>query len=414
MHHFVHRKGMMHCEDVALDELARRHGTPLYVYSRATLERHYDVFEEAFHDVDHLVCFALKANPALGILDVLARRGAGADIVSGGELYRAVNAGIDPSRIVYSGVGKREDEMAQALDAGILMFNIESFQELAALDEVAGRHGRKAPIALRVNPDVDPRTHPYVATGLKQSKFGISFEETLEGYERARALPNVEVVGVDCHIGSQLTELAPFVEAVRRLVSLVGQLRERRFDIRYLDIGGGLGITYDVEDPPSPRDYGQAVREQVAGQSLTLVLEPGRNLAGNAGVLLTEVLYVKERDDKRFVIVDAGMNDLLRPSLYDAYHGVVHVRERERSTARYDVVGPICESGDFLARDRELPEPRRGDLLAVMSAGAYGFSMASTYNSRPLAAEVLVDGAEAHVIRARSDYEDLVRGERRI
>jgi diaminopimelate decarboxylase len=414
MNSFTRIGGVLHCEDVALTDLAERYGTPLYVYSKATLTRHYRVFEQAFEGFDHLVCFAVKANPSLALLDLLARLGSGADIVSGGELFRALNAGIDPSRIVYSGVGKREEEMAQALDAGILMFNIESFQELDALDAVAGRMGKCARIALRVNPDVDPRTHPYVATGLRTSKFGIPMQDALDGYERARRLANVEVVGVDCHIGSQLTDLGPFVEAVARLRDLVCVLRERGFDIRTLDIGGGLGITYDLEAPPTPDEYGQAVREKLAGEDLTLILEPGRNLIGNAGVLATRVLYIKNGDSKSFAVVDAGMNDLLRPSLYKAHHGIQVVRDSAAGPRTYDVVGPICESGDFLALDRTLPELTQGDLLAVMSAGAYGFSMASTYNSRPMAAEVLVDGAEHHLVRERGTYEDLVRSERSV
>ncbi|MBW2262604.1 MAG: diaminopimelate decarboxylase [Deltaproteobacteria bacterium] len=412
MHSFRHRRGVLHCEDVSLVELAERYDTPLYVYSLATLERHYRVFDEAFSGVPHIICFAVKANPCLAILDILARKGAGADIVSGGELFRALRAGMDPSKIVYSGVGKRPEEMAQAVESSILMFNIESFQELDALNEVAGRMKSRARVALRVNPDVDPRTHPYVATGLRMSKFGIRHDSAVEGYERARSHENIDVVGIDCHIGSQLTELGPFVDAVRRLRELVLDLRGRGFEIRYLDVGGGLGITYDVEDPPSPAEYGEAIRKELDLEDITLILEPGRNLVGNAGILLTRVLYTKETETKSFAIVDAGMNDLLRPSLYDAYHAIVPVRDEERPVRRMDVVGPICESGDFLAQEREIPELRPGDLVAVMSAGAYGFSMASTYNSRPLAAEVLVSDSDASLVRERGTYEDLLRGER--
>jgi diaminopimelate decarboxylase len=412
VHSFQPRDGELCCEDVSLEALAERYDTPLYVYSLATLERHYRVFDEAFGSVPHLVCFAMKANPCLAILDILARKGAGADIVSGGELHRALAAGMDPSRIVYSGVGKRNEEMAQALRAGILMFNIESFQELDALDAVAGTLGVRAPVALRVNPDVDPGTHPYVATGLMMSKFGIRIQDAVQGYERARALENIDAVGIDCHIGSQLTEIGPFVDAVRRLRTLITTLRSSGFEIRYLDVGGGLGITYDVEDPPSPAEYGKAVRDELDLDDVTLILEPGRNLVGNAGILLTRVLYTKQTETKRFAIVDAGMNDLIRPSLYDAFHAIVPVRDQGRPLVRMDVVGPICESGDFLAREREVPELSPGDLVAVMSAGAYGFSMASTYNSRPLAAEVLVDGDRATLVRERGTYDDLVRGER--
>jgi diaminopimelate decarboxylase len=402
----------MHCEGVSLVDLAERFDTPLYVYSLATLERHYRVFDEAFRGIPHVICFAVKANPCLALLDILARKGAGADIVSGGELFRAQQAGMDPSRIVYSGVGKRPEEMAQAIEASVLMFNIESFQELDALNEVAGRMKARARVALRVNPDVDPKTHPYVATGLRMSKFGIRHDDAVEGYERARAHENIDVVGIDCHIGSQLTELGPFVDAVRRLRELILELRGRGFKIRYLDVGGGLGITYDVEEPPSPAEYGKAIREELDLEDVTLILEPGRNLVGNAGILLARVLYTKETETKSFAVVDAGMNDLIRPSLYQAYHAIVPVRDEKRPPRKVDVVGPICESGDFLAQEREMPELRPGDLVAVMSAGAYGFSMASTYNSRPLAAEVLVSDAEATLVRERGTYEDLMRGER--
>jgi diaminopimelate decarboxylase len=402
---------VLHCEGLSLVDLAARFGTPLYVYSRATLTRHFEVFDRAFEGNDHLICFAVKANPSMALLSLLGQMGAGADIVSGGELFRALEAGIPAERIVYSGVGKTKAEMEQALEAGILMFNIESLQELEALSRVAAARGARARIALRVNPDVDPRTHPYVATGLKESKFGIDISNAVEAYERAANLAGVEVIGVDCHIGSQLTELEPFTAAVDRLLELVSALTDRGFTIRYLDLGGGLGITYDAEEPPLPAEYGAAIRQALGDGSPTLILEPGRNIAGNAGVLLTRVLYTKQTDDKRFAIVDAGMNDLVRPSLYDAHHALAPVVDDGRDEVKIDVVGPICESGDFLARDRDLSELRPGELLAAMSAGAYGSSMASTYNSRPLAAEVLVDGDRAHLIRARGTYQDLVRGE---
>jgi diaminopimelate decarboxylase len=414
MHDFVRNGRDLFCEEVPLADLADRHGTPLYVYSARTLERHYRVYDEAFAGVEHLICFAAKANPSLAVLDLLGRQGAGADIVSGGELRRALGAGIPANRIVYSGVGKTEGEMRAALQAGILMFNIESTEELEQLDRVAGGIGVRAPIALRVNPDVDPGTHPYVATGLKTSKFGVTFEQARQTYARAATRANIEVVGVDCHIGSQLTDLGPFVEAVRRLLDLVRHLRGAGHRVRFLDLGGGLGITYDAEEPPAPADYAAAIRAELAGADLSLVLEPGRSICGNAGVLLTRVLFTKQGGTKRFVVVDAGMNDLLRPSLYDAFHAVVPVRETPgRDVAIVDVVGPICESGDFLARGRELPAPEPGELLAVMSAGAYGFSMASTYNSRPLAAEVMVRGDRQRLVRERGTLEDLTRGERR-
>ncbi len=411
MHSFSRRGKELWCEDVSLTELAGKFGTPLYVYSRATLERHFRVFDEAFAGLAHIVCFAVKANSSQALLNLLAKRGAGADIVSGGELFRARKAGVPADRIVYSGVGKTVSEIEQAVDAEILMFNIESFQELEILNTIAERKGKKARISFRVNPDVSPKTHAYVATGLKTSKFGINFEQALDGYERARQLQGIEVVGVACHIGSQLAELTPFVESIGRLKKLIVELEKRGFHLRYLDLGGGLGIAYNDEEPPTPAEYAEAIRAELRGVNLTLVLEPGRNLVGNAGILLTRVLYTKETEEKRFVVVDAGMNDLIRPSLYDSYHALVPVMDMERDTVRVDVVGPICESGDFLARGRDLPALRPEELVAVMSAGAYGFSMASLYNSRPFAAEILVSGEDFFLIRKRGSYEDLVRGE---
>jgi diaminopimelate decarboxylase len=412
MNAFDRRDGALHCEGVPLAQLAERHGTPLYVYSRTAIRERYAQFREAFAGRDHLICFAAKANPSRAILETLAGLGAGADIVSGGELYRAVRAGIPAGKIVYSGVGKSVTELEEALAAGILMFNVESFSELEALGAVAARLGRRPLVSLRVNPDVDPCTHPYVATGLKTSKFGIRFESVLEGYRRAASIPGIDVAGVDCHIGSQLSSMGPFLEAVALVRELLATLRDRGFDIRYLDVGGGLGITYGDERPPSPLEYGRAIREALAGERATIVLEPGRSLVGNAGVLLTRVLYTKQAEDRRFAMVDAGMNDLLRPSLYGAFHAVEEVLPGGRDPEVTDVVGPVCESGDFLARGRIMPAVRAGDLLAVMSAGAYGASMASTYNSRPLAAEVMVDGDRHALIRERGTYADLTRGER--
>ncbi|MDJ0763981.1 MAG: diaminopimelate decarboxylase [Myxococcota bacterium] len=408
-----HRKGQdLYCEDVSLAHLADVFGTPLYVYSLGFLQEQYEAFDSAFAGIPHEVCFAMKANSSLAILNELALMGCGADIVSGGELYRALAASMDPKKIVYSGVGKTSQEMSEAIDAGILMFNIESFSELIALDAVAGRLGKKAGISLRVNPDVDPQTHPYIATGLATSKFGIKYDAVIEGYERAGRLPNIDVVGVDCHIGSQLSSLAPFVEAATKLTDMLTLLREKGFDIKYLDLGGGLGITYDDEDPPTAAAYGLTLTDLMKDKGITLILEPGRSLVGNAGVLLSRVLYTKKGTDKRFVIVDAGMNDLLRPSLYDAFHRIEEVKQNQREPEIVDVVGPICESGDFLARGRKMNALVAGDLLATMSAGAYGFSMASNYNSRPAAAEVLVQGKKYAQIRTRQTYEDLVRGER--
>ncbi len=410
MHHFQYRDGELHCEEVPLSRIAREVGTPTYVYSNETLVRHFKAFDGAFEDVAHLVCFSAKSNSNLAILRLFGNMGGGVDIVSGGELFRALKAGIPGKRIVYSGVGKTEEEMDQALKAGILMFNIESSQELEVLAQRAARLGLKAPVAIRVNPDVDPQTHPYISTGLKKNKFGIEMEKALEDYTRAFTMDHVEVIGVDCHIGSQITKLEPFLDALERLRELVLTLRSQGMDIRYLDLGGGLGITYHEETPPHPIQYAQGVKEVTKDLGCTLILEPGRVLVGNAGILLTRVLYTKRGATKNFVIVDAGMNDLARPSLYGSYHRINPVDEtlvfEEEITA--DLVGPICESTDFLARDRRMPPFKRGDLLAVMSAGAYGFSMSSNYNSRPRAAEVLVKGSDFWVIRRRETYEDLI------
>jgi len=413
MHHFHYRDGELHCEDVPLSRIAQEVGTPTYVYSNETLVRHFKAFDGAFENVPHLVCFSAKSNSNLAILRIFGSMGGGVDIVSGGELFRALKAGIPGKRIVYSGVGKTEEEMDQALEAGILMFNIESSQELEVLARRAARFGLRAPVAIRVNPDVDPQTHPYISTGLKKNKFGIEMEKALEDYRRAFTMDHVEVVGVDCHIGSQITRLEPFLDALERLRELVLALRSQGMDIRYLDLGGGLGITYHEETPPHPIQYAQGVKELTKDLGCTLVLEPGRVLVGNAGILLTRVLYTKRGATKNFVIVDAGMNDLARPSLYGSYHRINPVDEtlmfQEEITA--DLVGPICESTDFLARDRRMPPFKRGDLLAVMSAGAYGFSMSSNYNSRPRAAEVLVKGSDFWVIRKRETYEDLIAPE---
>jgi diaminopimelate decarboxylase len=412
MNHFHYQEGELLAEDVPLETIAAEVGTPCYVYSAATLRRHYRVFDEAFAAAPHLVCYSVKANSNLAVLRVFAREGCGFDIVSGGELYRARRAGADPRRIVFSGIGKTRDEMAYALREGILAFNVESAAELDLLDRVAAEVGRKAPVSLRVNPDVDPKTHPYISTGMKKSKFGIDIRRAVEQYERARSLPNLEVVGVDCHIGSQLTDVSPFRDALARVRGLILDLRSRGFDIRYLDFGGGLGITYEDEAPPSPKDYADTLlRDGIDKLGVELLLEPGRVLVGNAGILLTRVLYLKDTETKKFVIVDGAMNDLIRPSLYGAYQRIDPVRQTERPSDVVDVVGPVCESGDFFAKDRELRAVLPGELLAVCSAGAYGFVMASNYNTRPRAAEVLVDGAAYHVVRTRETLEDLVRGE---
>ena len=412
MHHFHYKDGGLHCEEVPLKKIAQEVGTPCYVYSYSTLVRHYQVMDQAFSPFPHLICFAVKANSNLAVLRALVREGSGMDIVSGGELFRALRAGADPQKVVFAGVGKTSQEIEYALRAGILMFNVESEQELETLQEVACRLDTRAPVALRVNPDVDPKTHPYISTGLKKSKFGIAIKEAVKEYEKAMSLPCIEVKGVHCHIGSQITQVTPFVDALKRVLLLVDELRDRGVNISYVDMGGGLGIRYKDEDPPPPAELARAVEPLLKDKDLTLILEPGRVIAGNAGILLTRVLYLKEGETKNFVVVDAAMNDLARPSLYGAYHAILPVVEKPAGAMVADVVGPICESGDFLAQDRELPALERGDLLAVMSAGAYGFTMSSNYNSRPRVAEVMVKDDQYWVVKERETYEDLVRGER--
>ncbi|RMH44046.1 MAG: diaminopimelate decarboxylase [Deltaproteobacteria bacterium] len=416
MNHFRYVGDDLWCEDVPLSRIAGEVGTPTYVYSSATLTRHYQVFDAALAGLDHLICYSVKANSNLAVLKLLFDLGAGADVVSGGELFRALRAGVDPSKVVFSGVGKTEPEIRMALDAGIRAFNVESRDELHAIARVAAAAGARAPVALRVNPDVDAETHPYISTGLQKNKFGIPMPRARDVYREARDLPSIDIVGIDCHIGSQLTKTSPFADAIARLRELVVALRDDGIAIRSVDIGGGLGIPYREEtDLPSPADYGAAVAgalAPLADLGLTVLCEPGRVIAGNAGVLLTRVLYHKSTDVKNFVIVDAAFNDLLRPAFYDAYHAIKPVRRRgDADTWVADVVGPICETGDFLARDRSLPRTHNGDLLAVMSAGAYGFVMASNYNSRPRAAEVLVRGDRFAVVRARETLEQLVAGE---
>ena len=411
MHDFQYQQDELYCEGLPIKEIAREVGTPFYLYSLNTLESHFRAFQSAFSKVDHLICFSAKANSNIAILRIFTRMGGGVDVVSGGEIFRAMKAGASPNRIVYSGVGKREEEIEYALELPILMFNVESTQELIRMDQIAGRMKTKAPVALRVNPDVDPKTHPYVSTGMKKNKFGINIQKSLDDYRLANTLPNVKVIGVSCHIGSQLTEVSPFVEAVQRLKELVVKLQAEGMNIKYMDIGGGLGITYNQEEPPHPRDYAQALTKELNEIHCTLVLEPGRVIVGNAGVLVAKVLYTKAGEGKNFIIVDAAMNDLIRPSLYGSYQRIQPVHKAERGEMLADVVGPICESGDFLAKDRKLPNFEQGDLLAVMSAGAYGFSMSSNYNSRPRAAEVLVSKDKYYVVREREDYDDLIRGE---
>ncbi|CAE6884822.1 Diaminopimelate decarboxylase [Ectopseudomonas oleovorans] len=410
MEAFNYRDGELFAEGVALSALAQRFGTPTYVYSRAHIEGQYRAYADALSGMPHLVCFAVKANSNIGVLNVLARLGAGFDIVSSGELERVLAAGGDPSRIVFSGVGKSRDDMRRALEAGVHCFNVESSVELERLQKVAAELDVKAPVSLRVNPDVDAGTHPYISTGLKENKFGIDIEQAEAVYARAAELPNLEVIGVDCHIGSQLTTLEPFLDALDRLLLLVDRLAARGITIRHLDLGGGLGVQYRDEQPPLAGDYIAAVRKRLTGRDLSLVFEPGRFIVANAGVLLTQVEYLKHTEHKDFAIIDAAMNDLIRPALYQAWMDVSAVQPRAGEARNYDLVGPICETGDFLAKDRQLVLAE-GDLLAVRSAGAYGFVMSSNYNTRGRAAEVLVDGEQAFEVRRRETVQELYAGE---
>jgi diaminopimelate decarboxylase len=399
------------CEDVAIKKIADAVGTPFYLYSHATLKRHFQAFNSAFEGIDNLICFSAKANTNRAVLKLFADLGCGLDIVSGGELYRGLKSGFAPDHVVYSGVGKSADEIDYALEQGILMFNVESLVELALINERAGRLNKRAPVAIRVNPNVDPKTHPYISTGLKKNKFGIDAEAALEGYRMAKNLAHVDVIGVACHIGSQITESDPFEEALKSLKALIIELKQTGIDINYLDMGGGLGITYADEKPPPINEYAGTIIAQLKDMALKLILEPGRVLVGNAGILVTKVLYRKTGGVKNFIIVDAGMNDLMRPTLYNAFHAIEPVVNSGQETIVADVVGPICESSDFLAVDRSMATVDGGDLLAVMSAGAYGYVMSSNYCSRPRVAEVMVKDGRFQVVKSRESYADLVRGE---
>lgn len=409
--YFHYQQDQLFAEGVSLGDIAQRFGTPCYVYSRAALTDGYRQFAEAFKSRDHLICYAVKANPNLAILNLFARLGAGFDIVSGGELQRVLAAGGAANKVVFSGVGKSEAEMRQALEAGILCFNVESAPELDRLNAVAGSMGKIAPISLRVNPDVDAKTHPYISTGLKQNKFGVAYTEALSLYRKVAGMPNVRVTGMDCHIGSQLTETSPFIAAAEKILVLVDQLAAAGIVLEHLDLGGGLGIRYDDETPPSIAEYAQALLGALKGRSEKIIVEPGRVLVGNAGVLLTRIEYLKHGEEKNFAIVDAAMNDLMRPALYDAYHAILPVQKRGGATQQYEVVGPICETGDFIGHGREMAVDK-GDALAVMSAGAYGMSMSSNYNTRPRAAEVMVDGNVVHLVRERETVRQLYAAEK--
>jgi diaminopimelate decarboxylase len=411
MESFPYRDGQLYAEALAVSDIVAAHGTPCYIYSRAALEAAFGAYEQALAGCDHLVCYAVKANSNLAVLDILARKGAGFDIVSLGELERVVAAGGDPAKIVFSGVGKTAVEMARALQLGIHCFNLESAAELEVLNEVAGGLGKVAPISVRVNPDVDAQTHPYISTGLRENKFGVSMADALQVYQRAASLPHVEVVGMDCHIGSQLTQLSPFLDALRLLLSMIDELAGKGITIRHLDLGGGLGVRYRDEAPPAVNDYIAAIRAELGSRPLKLMFEPGRSIAANAGLLVTRVEYLKPTPDRNFALVDAAMNDLIRPSLYQAWMDIQPVKQaRAGERERWDIVGPVCETGDFLGKDRELAL-QQGDLLAVFGAGAYGFTMSSNYNSRGRAPEIMVDGDQAYLVRARESIADIMRSE---
>ena len=410
MHDFKYKNSELYAENVPVSKIANKFGTPVYIYSHNTLLRHLNAYRNAFNGYPHTICFALKANSNSAILKLLAKNGSGADVVSGGELYLALKAGIPAKKIVYAGVGKTDDEITYALKSKIFMFNVESSDELKAISRIAKKLKVKAPIALRLNPDIDPKTHPYISTGLKESKFGIPIKEAIESYAIAKKLANIEILGIHKHIGSQITKVRPFVDALKKVLLLAEKLRDSGINIRNLNIGGGLGIDYNNDSPPFPKDLSKAILPLLMKHDFNLILEPGRSIAGNAGILVTKALYIKQHIKKEFVVVDAGMNDLMRPSLYDAFHNIIPVSKNSRKKITSDIVGPICESGDFLGKNRRMHRVLKGDLLAVMGAGAYGFTMSSTYNSRPRVPEILVKGNRYYIIREREDYKDLTRG----
>lgn len=411
MDHFAYRDQQLFAEEVSVAQIAENFGTPSYVYSRATLERHWHAFNDAFSGIPHLICFAVKANSNLAVLNVLARLGSGFDIVSVGELERVIAAGGDPGKVLFSGVGKQAHEMQRALEVGIRCFNVESEAELVRLNSVARGMGKIAPVSLRVNPDVDAKTHPYISTGLKENKFGVSIDNAIDIYQQALAMKNIDVCGVDCHIGSQLTEISPFLDALDRVLALVTRLETLGINIRHLDLGGGLGVRYQNETPPQPAEYAQAIRDKLEGLPYEIFLEPGRAIAANAGILVTRVEYLKATEEKHFAVIDAAMNDLIRPSLYQAWQEIIPVDQAVSGfSANYDLVGPICETGDFVGKDRLL-SLNEGQLLAIRSSGAYGFTMASNYNTRPRVAELMVDGEQVHVVRQRETIESLFANE---
>ncbi|MCF6236178.1 MAG: diaminopimelate decarboxylase [Gammaproteobacteria bacterium] len=410
MDHFNYQNGQLFAENVALKIVAETYGTPCYVYSRATLERHWHAFNDAFKDHDHLVCYAAKANSNIAVLNLLARLGSGFDVVSGGELARVIRAGGDPSKVVFSGVGKRFDEIEQALKAGIYCFNVESRQELERIETIARQQSQRAPVSLRVNPDVDARTHPYISTGLKENKFGVDIKQAPSLYRYAKSLSHLDVIGIDCHIGSQIIDIAPFIDAMKRVIHLADQLKADGIQIKHLDLGGGLGISYQNETPPQPAELAAAITKEISGKNYKIIIEPGRAIMGNAGILLTQVEYIKQ-GHKNFAIVDAAMNDLMRPALYSAWQEIIPLQQKNEGGKKlYDVVGPICETGDFLGKERKL-NIQQGDLLAIRSSGAYGFTMSSNYNTRTRIAEVMVDGEAVHLIRQRETVESLFENE---
>jgi len=411
MHHFVYRDDELYCEQVPVASIADQVGTPFYLYSHATITRHYRVFDEAFKGLDHLICFSVKSNSNIAVLKALEQEGAGADIVSGGELLRVLRAGIPTGKIVYSGVGKSPGDIERAIQSDILMFNVESSQELHLVNRIAGHFKQKAAIAIRINPDIEAETHPYLTTGIMENKFGIPMKDALQVYEIADGLEHIKIKGISCHIGSQLIDIHPFTKALSSLRGLLRELRNKGMEIGYLNLGGGLGITYNDETPPHPHEYAGALKEMIEKDSINLILEPGRVIIGNAGILVTRVLYTKSTENKRFIIVDAAMNDLIRPALYNSFHAVQPVKRINADPIKADLVGPVCETSDFFARDRAMPPFEQGDLIAIMSAGAYGFSMSSNYNSRPRPAEVMVKEGQFSIIRVRETPEELFRGE---